>query len=140
MGVGASKVLFKKIPMKPIDNSLAAFLAQIEATLGDMPAERRAEILAETRCHLEAMLAARRIDGITESAAWEDVQRSFGDPEQIGRDLAREWNRDPHFETIGKPMTQREKAVKVIGGSSYHGLLLYAYGATGHPAPNLALS
>lgn len=91
--------------MKPVDD----FLEQINAQLGDLPPARRIEIIGETRAHLEAMIAARKSDGMDENAAWQSASRAFGDAETIGRELAREWKRDPRVETVGTPLTKKEK-------------------------------
>jgi hypothetical protein len=100
--------------MKPIEIQIESFLAQISATLSALPEERRQEILLETRGHLEAMIAARRADGMDEGAAWESTRRNFGDAAQIGGALATEWKRAPRFETLGTPLTVGEKVEKVV--------------------------
>lgn len=99
--------------MNPAE-SLDDFLSRIEAHLGDLPAARRTETLAEARGHLEAMLAANRADGWGETAAWQKTARDFGDADQIGRDLAREWKRAPRVETVGASLTQAEKVAQIV--------------------------
>lgn len=80
--------------------------------------------MGETREHLEAMMAARRADGLDASAAWHDVRRCFGDADTIGRELAREWERAPRHETEGTPLSNREKVLIVVG-SLASGLLFF---------------
>lgn len=97
--------------MNPVEIYLKAYLEQLEAQLGDLPPKRRAEILAETRSHLEAMMLARRADGMDEGDAWRSARNAFGDADPIGRELAREWKRAPRVETVGTPLSRREKIV-----------------------------
>lgn len=97
--------------MKPLD----LFLQALGAQLGDLPTARRAEILDETRGHLEAMIAARRADGMDEIAAWHSARNAFGDAEIVGRELAREWHRDPRIETVGTPLSEAAKRRKIAG-------------------------
>ncbi len=97
--------------MKPVDIYLAAFLDTLDAQLNDLPPARRAEILGETREHLDAMMVARRADGMAENDAWHSARQAFGDAEAIGRELAREWERAPRVETVGTPLSKREKLI-----------------------------
>jgi uncharacterized membrane protein len=99
--------------MNPTESSLERFLSRLTAVLSDVPAERRQDILSETRSHLMAMLAARRSDGMPEAEAWADVERAFGEPEMVGREIVMEWKRDPRFETEGTPLSTAEKAKKL---------------------------
>jgi hypothetical protein len=102
--------------MESTKNQWDNFVTELEEAIGDIPVPQRQEILAETRSHLEAMVAARRADGMDEATAWQSAMRDFGDPGEIGGELHKEWNRDPHYETVGTAMTAREKTTKIAGG------------------------
>lgn len=95
--------------MEPVEMDLAVFLEKLDAQLSDLPPARRAEILAETRAHLEAMMSARRADGMEQNEAWHSARQAFGEAQSIGRDLAREWRRSPRVETVGTPLSKHEK-------------------------------
>jgi len=101
--------------MKPVEFDLAAYLDRLDAQLNDLPPARRSEILDETREHLEAMMTARRADGMEENEAWGSAHNAFGDAEMVGRELAREWKRAPRVETVGTPLSKREKLKKSMG-------------------------
>ncbi len=103
--------------MKPVDD----YLEQLDGQLNDLPSTRRVEIIGETRDHLEAMIAARRADGMDENAAWQSTQSAFGEAEMVGRELAREWKR---VETVGTPLSKLEKR-KLLTRYLLIGLVFY---------------
>ena len=92
-----------------MENNLETYLAAIEAQLGNMPAARHAEFMAEVRAHLHAMVEAKRADGLDAEAAWLHSMREFGEPEQVGRDLRRQWANSAQLETEGAPLSSRRK-------------------------------
>ena len=93
-------------------NLLDQYESNLALVLAPLPPEKRAQVLAEVRAHLEAMIEARRADGMSAERATEEALQGFGAAELIGRELLDEWARGPRMEARGTPMSRREK-VKV---------------------------
>lgn len=92
----------------PLANRIEAYFAALEAPLTELPAARREEFLREARAHVQSMVEARRADGMDEVAAWEEALRDFGDPQEVGRALWREWASSGQLESEGAPLSKRD--------------------------------
>ena len=90
-------------------NALDQYESDLALVLAPLPNEKRAQVLAEVRAHLEAMIEARRADGMNADGAMENALQGFGTAEQIGRELLDEWARGPRMEVRGTPLSKREK-------------------------------
>ena len=90
-------------------NALDEYESDLALVLAPMPDEKRAQVLAEVRAHLEAMIEARRADGQSVEVALADALGSFGAADGIGSELLNEWARGPRMEARGTPLTKREK-------------------------------
>lgn len=78
----------------PLQNeALDEWFQRFNAPLKRLPTEERAELYAEVRQHLDALVAANEELGSPPEEAWELALVQFGDPGAIGRRLAWEWRR-----------------------------------------------
>ena len=103
---------------------LDGYESDLAVVLAPLPDEKRAQVLAEVRAHLEAMIEARRADGINAERALENALEGFGSSEQIGRELLDEWARGPRMEVRGTPLSKREK-LKLLGRPFVFVLIYY---------------
>ncbi len=75
------------------DPQVEQWFQRLNAPLKCLPAAERAELHAEVRQHLDALVAANEELGSSPEEAWELALTQFGDPTRIGRRLAWEWRR-----------------------------------------------
>ena len=87
---------------------IAAYFAAIDAQLQELPAARRAEFADEIRAHLHAMVEAKRADGLDEARAWPSAMREFGEPDEVGRGLYKQWAKSGQLESEGAPLSARD--------------------------------
>ena len=87
---------------------ITIYCAELEAILAELPAPRRAEFVAEAHAHLQAMVAARRADGLGETAAWNAVLSEFGAAPEVGRALREQWASSGQLECEGAPLSKRQ--------------------------------
>jgi hypothetical protein len=76
------------------------YLARLRSHLSDLDPRRAEEIVAELRSHLEARAAELRAGGTEDDEATARAVGSFGDPEQVGRDLLQGNARHRHPSTL----------------------------------------
>lgn len=98
----------------PLANRIEAYFFALEAPLSELPAPRREEFLREARAHVRSMVEARRADGMDELAAWDSSLANFGDPQEVGRALWREWASSGQLESEGAPLSMRDLARKYL--------------------------
>ena len=94
-------------------DALDSYESDLALVLEPMPPEKRAQVLAEVRAHLEAMIEARRADGMSAQSAMENAMGIFGAADEIGRELLDEWARGPRMEVRGTPLSKREKCRQI---------------------------
>jgi len=90
----------------PLVTRVEAYFSALEAPLNELPAARRGEFLREARAHVQSMVEARRADGMDELAAWDSALANFGDPQEVGRALWREWASSGQLESEGAPLSK----------------------------------
>jgi len=78
------------------------YLDCVTAPLLALPGERCTGIRDELRSHLQALVTAHEELGASPDEAALAAQHQFGDPRRVGRDLARQWRRDPANVTFGR--------------------------------------
>jgi len=114
----------------PLANRIEAYFSALEAPLFELPAARREEFLLEARAHVRSMVEARRADGMDEAAAWDAALRDFGDPQEVGRALWREWAGSGQLESEGAPLSVRDLVRRygplMMAGMSLSLLILFA--------------
>ncbi len=108
---------------------IEAYFTALEAPLQELPAVRRDEFLAEARAHLNAMVEAKRADGLDEEAAWQSAMSEFGEPREVGRALWKGWANSGQLESEGEPLSARDVVRKfgwrlAVGLSFYCALML----------------
>src|SRR3989442_1490179 len=78
----------------PPDPRIEDYLDRVCAPLVELvPYARRQELRAELRGHLEALAASYRELGSAPNLASEQALRQFGDPRELARGCADEWQR-----------------------------------------------
>lgn len=92
-----------------MENNLESYLVAIEAQLNDIPAARKTEFMDEVRAHMHAMWEAKRADGLDAATAWLSAMEEFGNPENVGRQLRRQWADSAQLESEGVPLSLRRK-------------------------------
>ena len=68
-------------------SEIEGYLSELRSHLGDLDPRRADEIVAEARTHLESRMAQLESTGLDSDQAAAKGLRSFGDPEQVARDL-----------------------------------------------------
>ena len=80
-------------PATSADARLHDYLDHVCAPLvGIVPYDRRHELRAELRDHLEGLVASHEERGIDREVAVANALRQFGDPRRLARQCAREWS------------------------------------------------
>lgn len=75
------------------DPEVDSYFQRLNAPLRRMPSEERADLHAELRQHLDALLAAYAELGCTHTEAVGAALARLGNPRVVGRGLMREWRR-----------------------------------------------
>ena len=73
------------------DPQVEDWFQRLNAAWKRMPADEQVRQREEVRQHLEGLVAAKVANGQPPEDAWIAALTQFGDPEQIGRKLYREW-------------------------------------------------
>jgi hypothetical protein len=95
---------------KPSEQAIEEYLDRLSAELGALPPEFQKETREELRQHLHSLVAMQRDpQQIADSAL-----RQFGDPREIGRKLAKEWE-DDQWSLHGLTLLQRIDKVREAG-------------------------
>jgi len=68
-------------------SDIDTYLSQLRAPLTDLDPKRADEIIIEARTHLESRMAQLESTGLDSDHAAAKALRSFGDPQQVARDL-----------------------------------------------------
>lgn len=87
--------------------SIKSYLDELCASLGEMPQEQRDEIRQEIGAHLQSLMAMKR----EPNRVLESALQQFGDPSEIGRLLALEWeNRE--WDLSGLSLLERIQKIR----------------------------
>jgi hypothetical protein len=89
------------------EQAIEEYLDQLCSQLGAMPPEAQSETREELRQHLQSLIAMQREpERVIESAL-----RQFGDPFEIGRQIAAEWE-EGEWSLSGLPLLQRIQRIR----------------------------
>lgn len=108
------------------EQAIEAYLDRLSAELQALPSELQKETREELRQHLHSLVARQNEPQKVVEAAL----RQFGDPREIGRKLAWEWEED-HWSLHGLTLVQRIDKIREAGAleteeNTYHVLLKVA--------------
>ena len=73
------------------DPNVTDWFRRLDAAWRRMPAEEQARQREEVQQHLEGLVAAKIAQGQSVEDAWNAALSQFGDPEQLGQKIYREW-------------------------------------------------